>query len=82
MFSGYGLYKNGKIFGMILGDKLYFKVGENNKKKYEDAGSNPFAYQHKSGKKVMTSYYEVPEYILENKDELASWMTDSLQVKR
>lgn len=74
MFGGYGFYKDGKIFGMIADGKLYFKVGEGNRKEYEKAGSKPFVYHGYKDKSVTMSYWEVPGDILENKEELAVWI--------
>ena len=34
MFGGYGIYKNGIIFALIISDELYFKVDVSNKSQY------------------------------------------------
>lgn len=80
MFGGYGLYKKGQIFGMIVDDVLYFKVGENNRADYQEAGSKPFTYQAKKGKRVAMSYWEVPAEVLENPTQLKRWVSKSLAV--
>ncbi len=73
MFGGFGLYKFGVIFGMIVSDQLYFKVDKDNLEDYEKHDCKPFTYIHGS-KSVKMSYYEVPEEIWENKDELKVWI--------
>lgn len=80
MFGGYGLYKKGQIFGMIVDDVLYFKVGESNKADYQEAGSNPFTYQAKTGQRVAMSYWEVPADVLESPREIKRWLDKSLAV--
>lgn len=79
MFGGYGFYRYGVIFGIIADGKLYFKVGEGNKKDYEDAGSQPFQYPMRNGKMTTMSYWEAPTDVLENKDQLENWINKSLQ---
>ena len=44
MFGGFGLYKDGAIFGIIVEGELYFKVGESNRGDYEELNSRPFTY--------------------------------------
>lgn len=79
MFGGYGFYKDGKMFGLIADGKLYFKVGEGNKKDYEEEGSEPFVYRSKD-KDVTLNYWELPERLFENKEELVEWIEKSILV--
>lgn len=67
MFGGYGLYKDGIIFGIIADDELYLKVDKTNKQRFESFGSHPFEYDGKKHKKIAMSYWVVPEDILENR---------------
>jgi DNA transformation protein len=34
MFGGYGMYRQGQIFAIVVDDTLYFKVGEAARRKY------------------------------------------------
>ncbi len=79
MFGGYGFYKDGKMFGLIADGKLYFKVGEGNKKDYEEEGSEPFVYRSRD-KDVTLNYWELPERLFENKEELVEWIEKSILV--
>ena len=76
MFGGYGFYVHGKIFAIISGGKLYFKVGEGNIKDFEEKGSRPFVYNAK-GKSISMRYWELPEELFENKEELEIWIRRS-----
>jgi len=74
MFGGYGLYKEDTIFGIIVDDVLYFKVGDANRKAYEAAGSRPFEYQAKGrAKPVRMSYWEVPAEVMDDRGEIRRW---------
>jgi DNA transformation protein and related proteins len=79
MFGGFGLYKDGIIFGLIDNDRLYFKVDVSNEKEYEEKGSKPFTYMH-NGKSMQMTYWEVPDVILENRDEIETWLQKSVAV--
>lgn len=80
MFGGYGIYKEGIIFGLIVQNMLYFKVDESNRSDYEEHESVPFSYDTKKGKKVLTSYWEVPQTILEEFSSLETWIEKSVAV--
>jgi DNA transformation protein len=79
MFGGYGVYKDGVIFGLIDDERIYFKVDESNRSDYEVAGSKPFSYIHK-GKEMSMAYWEVPEEILDDKDKVEKWLQKSVTV--
>ena len=66
MFGGCGIYKNGKMFGIIEDGEVYFKIGDRNRKDFENMNSHPFTYE-REGKEVSLSYWLVPEEFLEDK---------------
>jgi DNA transformation protein len=79
MFGGIGLYSNERIFGLIFGDILYFKVNEANCGDYEARGMNRFRPYADKPLLSMT-YYEVPADVLEDADECAAWARKSTAV--
>jgi TfoX/Sxy family transcriptional regulator of competence genes len=54
--------------------RLYFKTDESTREEYRDRGMGPFA---PGGNQVLKSYYEVPEEIVEDDEELASWAREA-----
>ena len=80
MFGGHGIYKGDTIFGIIVGDELYFKVGDSNRKDYEKASSEPFVYTAKGNKRVTMSYWKVPAEAMEDLQVLEEWAEKSLRV--
>lgn len=82
MFGGHGVYRDGVIFGIVVDDVLYFKVGKTNLKQYEAAGSSPFTYLAKGRKKVAMSYWEVPANVLDDRTALAEWALQSWRITR
>jgi DNA transformation protein and related proteins len=78
MFGGVGIYSRGLFFALIAEDVLYFKVDANTRKTYEERGSQPF---NPFGKGTM-GYYQLPDDILEDADELRDWVRAALAVAR
>jgi DNA transformation protein len=73
MFSGAGLFRGGRMFGLVAGDALYFKVGDANRAAYLAAGARPFTYTRRGRPTALTSYYEVPADVLDDPEALADW---------
>jgi len=80
MFGGYGIYQNGKIFAIIVESILYFKVDERHIPDFKKYGSLPFSYKMKNGKKVVMSYWEVPEHVMEEHEELLKWVKRAVAI--
>jgi DNA transformation protein and related proteins len=79
MFGGFGVYKDGIIFGLIDDDRLYFKVDDSNRQDFEEKGTKPFIYIHK-GKEMTMGYWEVPEVVLEDRDVVSEWVEKAVTV--
>jgi DNA transformation protein len=78
MFGGAGVYLDDLMFGLIAGETLYFKVDERNRADYETEDMGPFVYEPPSGKSVAMSYYELPERLYDDPDELVQWARKAL----
>jgi DNA transformation protein len=73
MFSGVGFHHGGAMFGMIIRDELYFKVGERNRPDFEAAGQQPFSYATKNGRNTIHSLWSCPPELLDDPEEFAAW---------
>jgi len=83
MFSGYGLYRHGAIFGLIIRDALYLRVDDRTRPDFVAAGSRPFRYQRGPSKQVeIRSYMECPPDLLEDAEELVRWASAALATAR
>lgn len=72
MFGGYGIFRDGIMFGLVADSALYLKVDAQNKPDFEALGLRPFTYEAK-GKPIKMSYYEAPEEALDNSDGMITW---------
>lgn len=72
MFGGVGIYADDIFFALIDDDKLFFKVNDSNREEYLACGMSPW--------NLGDGYFELPQPILDNPDELAVWIDKSLKV--
>ena len=80
MFSGFGIYMEGTIVGIVTGDELYLKVDETNEGEYEAMGSTPFQYARKDHKNITMSYWTVPAEVLEDRERLTALVAESYEI--
>src|SRR5262245_55311239 len=78
MFGGIGIYSGELFFALIDDDVLYFKVDDSNRDAYTARGSEPFRPLADDPNAVSLSYYQVPEDVLEDPDELKAWAHKSI----
>jgi DNA transformation protein and related proteins len=81
MFGGAGVYADGINFGLIAEDTLYLKVDDGNRAAFEAEGMSPFVYAAR-GKPVAMSYWQVPDRLLDDADDMAVWARDALAAAR
>ena len=72
MFGGHGIYRDGTIFAIAIGDALYLKADEHTRDAFAAAGSTPFVYA--GGKAPITmSYWSVPDAAIDSPQDLLPW---------
>ena len=64
---------------MIMGNSLYFAVDEDSRKKYEQAGMQPFSYMTKKGRIQVRKYFELPEDVFTDPEQLRLWANEAIQ---
>ncbi len=72
MFGGYGMYREGVMFALIVEDELFFKTDTSNVVQFEKEGCHPFVYQSKT-RTVQMSYWSAPLACLESPTEMDLW---------
>lgn len=79
MFGGAGVYHDGLMFGLIADDVLYLKADASTSPEYEAEGKGPFIYEGK-GKPISMSYWEVPERLFDDPEEMTPWAVKAYKV--
>ena len=72
MFGGHGIFLDGIMFGLVADSVLYLKVDKETESEFKSKGLEAFTY-NKKGKEYMMSYYQAPEEVLEDSEEMSSW---------
>ena len=73
MFSGYGLFRQGAMFGLIARDTFYLRVDDRNRPDFAAAGSRVFTYRREGREVELRGYMECPPDILEDPEEMLRW---------
>jgi DNA transformation protein and related proteins len=79
MFGGVGLFHGGMMFGLIVRDELFLKVGDSNRAAYEAAGEAPFSYETKTGTHTIGSYWRCPPDLLDDTETFQSWARQAVE---
>lgn len=82
MFGGVGVYFDGSFFAIIADGTIYLKTSEGMRARFEAERSQPFSYQTKTGRTQLTSYWRLPERLLDDVDELRDWARASVDAAR
>lgn len=78
MFSGYGLYYDGVMFGLVADEMLYLKADAASARFFEVRNLPQFSYA-RGDKIVKMSYYLAPEEIYDDREEAAIWAHRSFE---
>lgn len=78
MFGGLTFFAEGRAFALVAHEVLYFKVDDSNRPDFLAAGKGPFLPFGDPEKPMQ--YYELPEEVLEDTEQLAVWMAKAIAV--
>ena len=78
MFSGFGISADGVNFALSLRAGLYFRADEATIPRFEAEGSKPFQYQTRAKTVTVGSYWQLPERLYDDPEELTGWATAAL----
>jgi DNA transformation protein len=78
MFSGFGISAEGTNFALALRGGLYLRADEHSIARFEAEGSKPFQYQTKARTITVNSYWQLPERLYDDPEELTGWARAAL----
>lgn len=82
MFGGAGLYCDDLFFAIMDDGAIWFKVDDETRPAFEARGLSAFTFEMKDGSSATMSYYNAPEEIFDEEDELRHWTTLALDAAR
>jgi DNA transformation protein len=78
MFSGFGISADGTNFGLALRGGLYLRADDETIPRFEAEGAKPFQYQTKTKTVTVRSYWQLPERLYDDPEELTIWARAAL----
>ena len=78
MFSGFGISAGGTNFAMALRGGLFLRADEQSIARFEAEGSKPFSYQTRAKTVIVGSYWQLPERLYDDPEELTDWARAAL----
>lgn len=73
MFGGHGLYIDGLMFALIVGDRLYLKADAETKAQFAAKSLPPFTYTRAGKQAISLGYFEAPPEVFDDKSEMLIW---------
>lgn len=78
-FGGEGIRSGDIMFGMIFGERIYFKTDENTRGVFLAEGCEPFSFE-KRGETIVTGWYAISDRLYDDPEELARWAKQACAV--
>ena len=78
MFSGFGISADGTNFALALRGGLYPRADDQTIPRFEAEGSKPFQYQTRAKTVTVGSYWQLPERLYDDPEELTGWARAAL----
>ncbi len=79
MFGKSGVFCDGLMLGIVTEDTLYFRVDEQNRAAFKEAGAYPPLNYKKQGAIIDLAFWRAPERLLDEPDELIAWARKALE---
>lgn len=73
MFGGAGLYIGEHFVALIAGEVLYLKADATAQPAFQAAGSQPFTYATRDGRRAVLGYWSAPEAAMESPAQMRPW---------
>jgi DNA transformation protein len=77
MFGGVGIFADGLMIALVSDGEIFLKADEQTIPTIEAEGSRPFTYGAKN-RRVVMSYWRLPERLLDDPDELGNFARAAL----
>jgi len=82
MFGKTGVFCDGLMLGMVRDNTLYFRVDDDNRAAFKEAGSFPPLNYEKKGGTIDLAFWRAPERLFDEPDELVAWARLALAAAR
>lgn len=77
LFNEVGLYHQGQLFGLVVEDRVYFRVDDSSVSPYRARGMEPL--RPKSAQGPDSHFYQLPPDVLNTPPELTFWLRAAVE---
>lgn len=81
MFGGFGIYRDGLMFGLVNNDTFFLKADDLNRPRFEELELPPFTYI-RQGKPCALSFFQAPPDALEDPSAMLEWAAGAFAAAR
>lgn len=74
MFGAVGLWRDGRMFAIVIDEELYLKADAATQGDFEAAGSEPFVYSRGAREITIGKWWRAPDGALEDAESLRPWL--------
>ena len=74
--GGWALYREGRMFGVVQGDCIWFRTDQSTRIDYQRFGSTPFGV---NPSQELGRFYEVPPSVREDDRQLVAWARKAVE---
>lgn len=78
MFGAYGIFRDGRMFGLVDGGELFLKTDAENRGNFEARDLAAFQYEMKDGRVSVMSYHRCPEEALDSTHAMRPWAESAI----
>ncbi|MGB3447098.1 MAG: TfoX/Sxy family protein [Xanthobacteraceae bacterium] len=82
MFSGFGVSRDGINFALVLRGAIYLRANDQTIPQFEVEGTRAFQYAARGKPVTLHSYWQLPERLYDDPDELAVWARRAFDAAR
>jgi DNA transformation protein len=82
MFGGYGIFRDGPMFGLVADGELYLKTDAENRGDFESRDLAAFRFEMKNGRVSVMSYHRCPEEALDSPHAMRPWAGSAIAAAR
>ncbi|MBR0679105.1 TfoX/Sxy family protein [Roseomonas eburnea] len=82
MFGKSGVFCEGAMLAMVSDDVLYLRVDDGNREMFAEAAASPPLSYEKGSDSIDLSFWQVPERLLDDPEELVAWARAALAAAR
>ncbi|WP_295540094.1 TfoX/Sxy family protein [uncultured Pseudacidovorax sp.] len=79
MFGGHGLYHEGVMLALVVGDTLYLKADAQTQADFDALSLPAFSYQREGRPATITSYRQAPEAMFDDAEAALLWARRALE---